>query len=355
MKVFIAHSSRDRQLVEGLVSILREEGHDIFEPTAIAPGGSLLSEISSAIRSADVLVAVVTGANANVFYELGLAAGASVPTLVTAPAGELLPGDLGSVPYVQLTGDILRDSQTVARRVSELKGLSLTKPTEFDSAEAALRDAIRDPRVLEALSPSEFEHLLMELFKQRGYSVIPTGARSDTGVDFAIRPPNRKELVLVELKKLSRLSRVSVDAVRTLLSAVSAAGASHGTLISTSGYTAAALSLASGSRVSLRTLEQVVAADLENDVFESESRGMMLVKVLRLYFGPELERHNAWIMEFADRETLEIADKDFGEFVDRVRAAYQAPVGHRREAPKEELLEHLRMLKREFLSSLPLF
>jgi hypothetical protein len=273
MKVFIAHSSRDRELVAGLVTLLREDGHDVFDPTAIVAAGNVLSEISAAIRSADVVVAVVTAGNPNVFYELGLAAGASVPTLITAPVGELLPADLASVPYVQLTGDILRDAQTIARRANELKGLSLTKPTKFESAEAALRAAIREPAVLESLSPSDFERLVMELFKERGYAVTATRSTRETGFDFAIESHKDREVVLVEVKKLSRQSRVSVETVRRLLSAVSAVGAPLGMLVATSGYTAAALAFAAGTPILLRTLEELLAAKSEKELLETEQHG----------------------------------------------------------------------------------
>src|SRR5438046_1918566 len=101
MKVFLAHSTRDRELADGVVALLRDDGHDVFRPGEIAATTHLLSEISAAIRSADVVVAIVTGGNPNVFYELGLAAGASVPTLITARPSELLPADLATVPYVQ--------------------------------------------------------------------------------------------------------------------------------------------------------------------------------------------------------------------------------------------------------------
>src|ERR1700734_406785 len=167
MKVFIAHSSRDLELGNNLMAILREDGHDVFDPTSIVLGSSIMSEISARIRSADLFVAVVRSSNPNVFYELGLAAGAGVPILIAAPGGEALPADLSSVPYVQLAGDSLRDSQMIARRAKDLRNLVRTEPQKFDSAEAALRAAIREPAVLESLSPSDFERLVMELFKER--------------------------------------------------------------------------------------------------------------------------------------------------------------------------------------------
>jgi HJR/Mrr/RecB family endonuclease len=273
MKVFIAHSVRDRELVVTLVNLLREDGHEVFVASEIAAPANVLSVISSAIRSADVLVAIVTASNPNVFYELGLAAGASVPILVTAPANERLPVDLASVPYVQLTGDLLRDAQTIARRTRDLQGIASTKPEKFESAEAALRAATQDPAVLESLSPGDFEGLVTRLFKDRGYEVTTTPFMHDTGADFVIESPKSKELVLVEVKKLSRQSRVSVETVRRLLSAVSTAHAPLGLLVATSGYTAAAIALAAGTPILLRTLEEILAAKSEKELLERKTDG----------------------------------------------------------------------------------
>ncbi len=270
MNVFIAHSVRDREIVATLVKVLRDDGHEVFVATEIAASVDILSAISAAIRAADVLIAVVTAENPNIFYELGLATGASVPILMAAPANALLPADLTSVPYVQLTGNILRDAKTIARKAADLQGQPSKKPTTFESAEAALQAAAQDPAVLESLSPVDFERLVTELFKERGYAVSTTRCTRDTGVDFALESQKAKELVLVEVKKLSRQSRVSVDAVRKLLSAVSAAGAPLGLLVATSGYTAAAFALAAGTPILLRTLEEILAAKSETELLESK-------------------------------------------------------------------------------------
>lgn len=274
MKVFLAHSARDRELVAAVATQLRNEGHDAVRPDELAAPADLLSLISSALRSADVVVAIVAGTNPNVFYELGLAAGAGVPTLIVANPGEALPADLASVPYVQLTGDILRDAQTIARRVKDLEGLSAPKPGKFASAEAALRAATQDPAVLEALAPSEFERLVAELFRERGFEVSTTPPTPDSGVDLVVRSPDDGQLMLVEVKKLSKQSRVSVEAVRRLLGAVSVvSGAAVGILVSTSGFTGAAMALGAAGPIVLKTLEEILAARSKRDLVESKPPG----------------------------------------------------------------------------------
>ncbi len=271
MKVFISHASRDRDFVAILMKILQDEGHEVFDPARETHGEILVSEVSAAIHSADVLVAIVTASNPNVFYELGLGTGARVPILITAPPGMSIPGDLASVPYVQLSGDGPRDAQTIARRANELKGEPSIQLTNFESAEAALRAASRDPEVLEALSPFHFEQLVKELFEQRGYAIEPKESIQDTQVDFAFESQNDKKRILGQVKKLSRQSRVSVETVRKLVSAVSAVNAPLGILVATSGYTAAASAFAAGTRILLRTLEEILAARSERELLDPGS------------------------------------------------------------------------------------
>jgi hypothetical protein len=307
MKVFIAHSSQDVDLVASLMSILREHGHDVFDPAGVTAGANVLSEIAAGLRSADVLVAVVRGGNPNIFYELGLATGASVPILIAAPAGEPLPADLSSVPYVQLAGDTLRDSQMVARRVDELGNLARTGPLKYESAEAALRAAVQEPAILESLNPVEFERLVMELFKERGYAVTAVESGRDIGIDFAIKKDNK--LVLVEVKKLSRQSRVSVETVRRLLEAISTLGASLGILVATSGYTTAAVGLAAGTPVLLRTIEEILAAKSSRSLLRANARERRLVSIIK-------QNRDRWLKRVArrvEKRTLEQRLTEIGQ------------------------------------------
>jgi restriction endonuclease Mrr len=266
MRIFVSHTSRDKELAANLAAHLRESGYTVALPQDFALGREVLGEISAAIRSAAVVVALLTEMNANVFYELGLATGANVPVIVAVRHTDSLPWDVRAVPYVQLTGDMPRDAQAIARRAEELKGLATARPVELASAEATLTEASRNPGYLDALSPVDFERLVAKLFEDRGYNVTAADRSADAGVDLIIRESNNKEIVLVELKKLNQQSRVSVDSVRTLWGALSLAGASVGLLISSSGFTQAALALASGSPVILRTLGELLAAKSARDL-----------------------------------------------------------------------------------------
>jgi HJR/Mrr/RecB family endonuclease len=266
MKVFIAHSHKDNELATIVAALLHDAGHEAFTPMEMSAGDNVLAQISAAIRSADLLVAILSGVNPNIFYELGLAAGASVPILLGGHSGQPLPADLATVPYVQFSGDLSRDAQMTVRRAVEFDGLIPSKVVNFGSAEATLRAASVDSALLDSLSPRKFEELVAQVLAEREAEVRIAPQTLDRGVDLIITPKDEERIVVVEVKKYSRQSRVSVEAVRRLLAIVPLLGASAGMLVSTSGFTAAALALAAGTPVVLRSLEELLAAKSVRDL-----------------------------------------------------------------------------------------
>ncbi|HEY4942361.1 MAG TPA: restriction endonuclease [Rhizomicrobium sp.] len=260
MNVFIAHSARDRELVADVIEQLKRDGQNVYEPSQEIFGETALSRISAAIRSADIFIGLVTSPSSNIFYELGLAAGANIPILVAAKPGENIPADLGSVPYVRLTGDAYHDTQTIARRIREFGGPPPPRAVARKSSEAILREAANDPAFLESLAPDVFERLVAELFQERGYTFTMTSPTRDMGVDFVVTAPGSRDRIVVELKKYSRQSRVSVATVSQLAQICTDMGASAGLLVSTSGFTASALARAVGTPIVLKKLEEILDA-----------------------------------------------------------------------------------------------
>jgi hypothetical protein len=188
MNVFISHSfHRDREFVGTLSRLLKEQGHEVWN-ALLSADTPWASNLSAAIRSAEVLIAVVTGNNANVFFELGLAAGANIPILLTAAGAEALPADLVSIPFVQQSGDPSRDAQAVVRQVNELRRKASPKAVTFATAEATLEAAIREPTMLESVSPYDFETLVARLFEERGYEVTGPDQGRDVGADLILQP-----------------------------------------------------------------------------------------------------------------------------------------------------------------------
>jgi hypothetical protein len=324
MKVFVSWSSEGRDLVNAVMAQLLAVGHSVFRPEDLVDTNDRLSEISAGIRSSDVVFALLaTSSSPNVFFELGVAVGASVPTLIAAPAVELLPANLASVPFVQLTGDLLRDAQEIAIRVNGLEGQSLPRIDDFGTAEAALNAAKDDPSVLEALPPREFESLVAKLFEERGYRVQRTPLSQDTGGDLVVQPPDGTETILVEVKKLSRHSRVSVDAVRKLLGRVLPLSSSTvGMLVSSSGFTSSAVALAAGTPLVLRTLEEVLAAQSSRELVQSTGGNEPEFPLVR--FSELLTAKGSTIRDFLS-ETSPDTRADAFAAVEFLRSRLRAP------------------------------
>ena len=189
-------------------------------------------------------------------HELGLAAGAHVPTLVASRNPENIVVDLSSVPYVQLTSDVDVNVAAIVRRVDEVADVS----RKFDrgapeSAELTLAKAARDPSVLESVTPVEFEQLVAKLFQERGFPIRTTSLIAGLQFDLII---DGDPLTVVEIKRYSRRSLVSVGTVRQLLGSMMAAGAGRAILVSSSGFTTSARAAATEWPIELMTLEDLL-------------------------------------------------------------------------------------------------
>jgi restriction system protein len=113
-----------------------------------------------------------------------------------------------------------------------------------------LQTADRDsPAALSQMTWREFEGLVQESFRLRGYAVRRLGGDGpDGGVDLVL---NRgAERVLVQCKQW-RAMRVGVSVVRELYGAMAAEGAASGIVVTSGGFTPDAMEFASGRNVRL--------------------------------------------------------------------------------------------------------
>lgn len=258
MRIFISYSfTEGEDLARALTDALEQNDHEVVYPgQSLAPGGDLMSWISTAIRTSDILIALLSGVSPNVHYELGLAAGANVPTLVASRRSEAVVFDLASAPYVQLTGDVSLDVAAVVRSVREVVDVRHDVDRAVPkSPEALVSEVVRDPSVIERLPPEEFERLVAKLFEERGFSVRIAPPTADAGFDLILEG---EPLTIVEVKRYRRPNLVSVGTVRELLGSLTAAGAERAILVSSSGFTKAAQAAAANWPVELMTLEDVL-------------------------------------------------------------------------------------------------
>lgn len=127
---------------------------------------------------------------------------------------------------------------------------ALVSLTRRQRTKAVFRQHARQPAgaALDGLSWAEFEHLVGEAFRQRGYAVAETRSGADGGVD--LRLTRNRELFLVQCKHW-RAQKVPVEVVRELYGAMAAEGAAGGFVVTSGEFTAPAQRFARGRNIEL--------------------------------------------------------------------------------------------------------
>lgn len=87
-----------------------------------------------------------------------------------------------------------------------------------------------------SLSPSEFEAYVGLLFEKAGYRVKRTGGSGDLGIDLVVN--RNRQVGVVQCKRYG--DNIGPSTVRELIGAMTNAGADHGFLVTTSGFTVGA-------------------------------------------------------------------------------------------------------------------
>ncbi len=258
MKVFVACTHDDQSLADTLSMSLKARGDEPVRAAELDSPAPVVEAISAAIRSADLLVAILSSASPNIYYELGLARGSGVPLVVAARDTEHVPFDLLSTRFVHLGGDDTTDAQLIVRTVA-LMPVERRRTALVGSARDQLKSLVEDPGQLESVSPPAFDRLVSEALREAGCQVRRPAIGEDIGVDLVIEPKNQ-EPVLIEVKKLNGSGRVSVEAVAQLARALENSGTRRGLLISSAGFSSASLRFASQTGIRLATLREFVSA-----------------------------------------------------------------------------------------------
>jgi restriction system protein len=119
----------------------------------------------------------------------------------------------------------------------------------------------KDIESLRKLSWREFEDLVGESYRRKGYNVTEKGGGgADGGVDLVLR--KGEEILLVQCKHW-KLDKVGVKIIRELYGVVAAEGASGGIVISSGTFTKEATDFAKG-----KPIELLNGAELQNTITE---------------------------------------------------------------------------------------
>lgn len=119
-----------------------------------------------------------------------------------------------------------------------------------------LQQAVANPhKITDGMSWQEFELLVGEAFRQRGYAVEETASGSDGGVDLVLHKSGEKFLVQC---KQWRAFKVGVSVVRELYGVMAAQGAAGGFVVTSGRFTGEAKAFAEGLNLTLIDGEQLV-------------------------------------------------------------------------------------------------
>jgi len=148
-----------------------------------------------------------------------------------------------------LITSLFKASPSLAPLFSGLVVLAAAK-SAFDSwRKGNLLENQKDIRSIKSLSWQEFEELVGEIYRRKGYKVTETGrGGADGGVDLVLK--RNGEVIYVQCKQW-RMDRVGVQIVRELFGVMAAEGASGGIVISSGTFTDESIEFVKGKQIEI--------------------------------------------------------------------------------------------------------
>ena len=170
-------------------------------------------------------------------------------TPVTPPAA-IKPGDMGGILTAQLWRTFALFGQYLIPIACGLGAIgSVIARYKRTQLLGSVTAATQPGKAIDGLSWQQFEQLIGEAFRRKGYSITETGGQgADGGVDLILRKNNEKYLVQC---KHWRSLKVGVPVVREFFGAMAAEGAAGGYVVTSGRFTQEAKSFAQGRNIQL--------------------------------------------------------------------------------------------------------
>jgi restriction system protein len=183
---------------------------------------------------------------------LGAFADAEVTPLVTASPSVALAAEiprlLASVGRYVIPLAFVIGAATSAGRALRNRHLLRRVARHAAATGARLRPPSGKSDPLRSMSWQNFEHLVGEIYRKRGYSVALTQGGADGGVDIVLR--RGEERILVQCKHW-RVRSVGVSVIRELYGVVTARGAAGGAAVTVGHFTSEASAFARETGIEL--------------------------------------------------------------------------------------------------------
>ena len=186
---------------------------------------------------AGVTVAIITYGILHHYAEIGVPASAVIPGQI----GHMVVEQMGRVfaYYGHYILPLLFFTGALASFIKQRKCKNLVRTVDNGKTDNALHD----------ITWRDFESLVGEVFRMRGFSVVENGrGGADGGIDLILKKDG--EVFLVQCKQW-RAYKVSVNIVRELLGVMVSKGAAGGFVVTSGVFTAEAQSFAKGQNIEL--------------------------------------------------------------------------------------------------------
>lgn len=205
---FLTTPLRDKKF-EKITNIVRqvlsENNVKLNEFRDISPGSEWAPEITRLIKNSSLMIADITGQNSNVMFELGLAQGAGVPTIVICERGSPYPSDLAGQLLLLYETSSKFDMETFSTRLGE--------------AVRSFWDRDEKEVLSSGVSLDEFREsaaLADEAIKSQNYTEAEGILKTLLGSDIAETEPNIRVYVLHQLGLIAQRRGENTLALRYL-------------------------------------------------------------------------------------------------------------------------------------------
>lgn len=265
MKVYLAHSQDNAAEAGRIADYLRGNGFDLATP--LNANAEIARDGLAALLAADACIALVGMRTGRELFDVGVAAGAGVPTLVVALPGAEVPQPLSSHLYVAFRGNASWDYHNLSLRLLELERVPRPDRPLMAFDADALRGVERDLAAAATLDDRDFAALIEMLLERRGFTVQETEVGERERADLVCQARGFG-LVVFEIKRRGRAGLVSVEAARQVLGYGRALRADRTVVVSDAGFTSSAQAFARDTGVRLLGLDELIAASTPGEILD---------------------------------------------------------------------------------------
>ena len=121
------------RVLKHIIKRALETDYDVERADDSANPGAITSRIVASIRDADLIVADISGGNANVFYELAIAHGYDIPTVHIQNSGNKIPFDIQDMSVIDYDLTDPDSVETAQGRVLAAATFAVARPTEIET------------------------------------------------------------------------------------------------------------------------------------------------------------------------------------------------------------------------------